>query len=306
MMEKMKMLASDKSVLHVNCWRATQPKAVILLAHGMAEHSLRYDRFGKYLNENQISLYCHDQRGHGETGTKELGHLRKGIDWNLMINDLFTIKKKLIDKETECPVFLMGHSMGSFLVRRTVQLRPNMFDGLILSGTGDGQGISGKAAVKLAEAGCVLSGQERRAVQLQNIIFGGFNKSIEKPRTKFDWLSRDIDEVKKYMDDPLCGFICTNGFYYEMLEGTQLANDEKNIALMKKDMPVYIFSGDQDPVGGLGKGVRHVYEMFKEAGMQDVTLQLYPGGRHEMLNEINREDVMEELVNWLEIYCTEV
>lgn len=300
MMEEVKLPASDRTMLYVHCWQAEQPKAVVLLAHGMTEHAMRYDRFGQFLSQNHISLYCHDQRGHGKTGGMQLGHLRKGVEWNMMINDLFTIKKKLIDIETDCPVYLMGHSMGSFLVRRTVQLRPSMFDGLILSGTGDGQGLAGKAAVKIAGAACLLTGQETYSKRLQKLMFGSFNKGIVNPKSEYDWLTCDQTELERYLSDSQCGFTCTNGFYHELLQGIQLANDPKNIASMRKEMPVYLFSGDCDPVGNRGKGVRHVQQLLEQAGMQDVTVRLYAGGRHEMLNEINRDAVMAELLQWLE------
>lgn len=304
MMEEMTLIASDRTTkLYLNCWRAEQPKAAILLSHGMNEHSARYDRFGQFLQEHGVSLYCHDQRGHGKTAAGHLGHLRKGVDWNMMINDLFTIKKKVIDHETSCPIYLMGHSMGSFLVRRTVQLRPSMFDGLILSGTGDGQGSAGKAAVKIADAACMLAGQEKYSPKIQSMMFGSYNKEIANARTKYDWLTRDMDEVQRYLDDPYCGYTCTNGFYHELLMGVQLANDPNNIASMRKDMPVYMFSGDKDPVGDYGKGIRNVEKLFADAGMQDVTVQLYPGGRHEMLNETNRDMVMADLLNWVDAHA---
>ncbi len=303
-MEEVKLIASDRrTTLYVNCWRAEQPKAAILLAHGMAEHSVRYDRFGKYLQEHGISLYCHDQRGHGKTAAGRLGHLRKGLGWNMMINDLFTVKKKLIDEKVSCPVYLMGHSMGSFLARRTVQLRPEMFAGLILSGTGDGQGILGKAGVKIAASACMLAGQDKYSEKLKFMIFGSYNKEIDAAKSEYDWLTRDEDELQCYLNDPYCGYTCTNGFYHELLMGVQLANKLENVVSMNKFMPVYMFSGDKDPVGGYGKGVRNVEKLFADAGMQDVTVKLYADGRHEMLNEINRDEVMTHLVEWVEQYA---
>ncbi len=303
MVEERILISSDRRTkLYVNCWRADAPKAVILLSHGMTEHSLRYDRFGRYLQEHGISLYCHDQRGHGKTAAGHLGHLRKGVDWNMMINDLFTVKK-MIAEENTCPVFLMGHSMGSFLVRRTVQLRPNMFDGLILSGTGDSQGKAGKAAVKVADTACVLLGQEKYSKKIQSLMFGSYNKEIADAKTDFDWLTRDFDEVQRYINDPYCGYTCTNGFYHELLMGIQLANDFNNAVSMNKAMPIYMFSGDKDPVGTYGKGVKNVEKLFSDAGMQDVTVKLYPGGRHEMLNETNRDEVMADLVEWVEAHA---
>lgn len=299
MVEERKISATDQKTLILHCWCAPQPKAVILLAHGMTEHSMRYDALGEFLVQNGISLYCHDQRGHGKTDALHLGHLRKQTDWNLMIDDLYTIKKKIIDPEAGCPVFLMGHSMGSFLVRRAVQLKPDLFSGLILSGTGDAQGIAGKLSVKIASLVCLLFGQETKMRAMQHLIFSSYNKGIKKPKSDFDWLSRNEESVSRYLEDPWCGFVCSNGFYHELLNGVQIANRPDYIARMKKDMPVYLFSGEADPVGSMGKGVRHVENLFREAGIQNVTMKLYPGGRHEMLNEQEREQVMEDLLQWV-------
>ncbi len=309
MMEERILKVADNTELYVHIWRAEQPNAVILLAHGMTEHSVRYDRLGQYLQKRGISLYCHDQRGHGKTAENggKMGHLRKGVDWNLMANDLFAIKKKLIDEDIQntagCPVYLMGHSMGSFLVRRAVQLRPNLFDGLILSGTGDGQGSIGKLAVKIADLACVLSGQETYSPKIQSLMFGSYNKRISGAKTEYDWLTRDENEVQRYMDDEFCGYTCTNGFYHELLMGVQLANNPEKLKTMNHSMPVYVFSGDQDPVGDYGQGIEHVKQLLMDSAMQDVTVKLYPGGRHEMLNEINREEVMEDLVEWVNAHA---
>lgn len=301
MMEEQILTVADNTELYVHIWRAVEPKAAILLAHGMTEHSARYDLFGRYLQEQGISLYCHDQRGHGKTAEHggQTGHLRKDVDWNLMANDLFAVKTKLIDEDVTCPVYLMGHSMGSFLVRRAVQLRPNMFDGLILSGTGDGQGVIGKLAVKIADLACVVSGQETYSPKIQSLMFGNYNKQIPDARTEYDWLTRDDSEVQRYMDDPYCGYVCTNGFYHELLMGIQLANNPEYVARMNKYMPVYVFSGDKDPVGIYGKGIQNVQKLLVGADMQDVTVKLYPEGRHEMLNEINRDEVMADLAEWV-------
>lgn len=304
MMEERTLLTAGNINLHVRIWRTEQPKAAILLAHGMTEHGGRYDRFGCYLQEHGISLYCHDQRGHGKTAEgRQMGHLHKGIDWDLMANDLFAIKKKMIDTEVTCPVYLMGHSMGSFLVRCAVQMRRDLFDGLILSGTGNGQGMLGKAAVKIADMACAIGGQETYSPKIQSMMFGSYNKEIPDAKTEYDWLTRDAEEVQRYMDDPYCGYVCTNGFYHELLAGIQQANKSEYIAKMNKTMPVYIFSGDKDPVGSYGKGVEDVKKLFDDAGLQDVTMKLYPGGRHEMLNEINRDEVMADVTEWVNRYA---
>ena len=296
-MQETKLIASDNTELFVHSWCVDEPKAVIMLAHGMAEHSMRYAEFAEFLNANGIDFYCHDQRGNGKSANGSLGHLRKGLDWKLMMDDLFTIRKKLI--HTDCPVFLMGHSMGSFLVRCAVQVKPNLFDGLIISGTGDSQGLIGKAGAMLAKVLCSTAGETAPANMMQDMVFGGYNKSFTNPRTQSDWLSRDEAVADAYIADPWCGFVCTNGFFHELLYGIQMANDSKGIAKMNKQMPIYLFSGECDPVGNMGKGVINVKSALTKAGLKDVTLRLYPEGRHEMLNELNKAEVMNDLLTWI-------
>ena len=296
-MQETKLIASDNTELFVHSWCVDEPKAVIMLAHGMAEHSMRYAEFAEFLNANGIDFYCHDQRGHGKSANGSLGHLRKGLDWKLMMDDLFTIRKKLI--HTDCPVFLMGHSMGSFLVRCAVQVQPNLFDGLIVSGTGDSQGLIGKAGALLTKVLCSTAGETSPANMMQDMVFGGYNKSFTNPRTPSDWLSRDEAVVDAYIADPWCGFVCTNGFFHELLHGIQMANDSQGIAKMNKQMPIYLFSGECDPVGNMGKGVINVKSALTKAGLKDVTLRLYPEGRHEMLNELNKAEVMNDLLVWI-------
>ena len=135
--------------------------------------------------------------------------------------------------------------------------------------------------------------------KIKKMLFGGFNRGIANPQSEFDWLTRDREVVNRYLEDDWCGFLCSNGFYHELLQGIQLANAPHNIAGMRKDMPVYLFSGDCDPVGSMGKGVQHVRNLFLDAGLQDVTMELYAGGRHEMLNELNYDIVMDDLLQWL-------
>ena len=297
-MQELKLAASDNTELFVHSWCVNEPKAVILLAHGMAEHSMRYAEFAEFLNANGIDFYCHDQRGHGKSANGSLGHLRKGLDWKLMMDDLFTIRKKLI--HTDCPVILMGHSMGSFLVRCAVQVQPNLFDGLIISGTGDSQGLIGKAGAMLTKVLCSTAGETAPANMMQDMVFGGYNKSFTNPRTQSDWLSRDEAVADAYIADPWCGFVCTNGFFHELLHGIQMANDSQGIAKMNKQMPIYLFSGECDSVGNMGKGVVNVKNALTKAGLEDVTMHLYPEGRHEMLNELNKAEVMNDLLAWVE------
>jgi len=147
---------------------------------------------------------------------------------------------------------------------------------------------------------CSTAGETAPANMMQNMVFGGYNKSFTSPRTPSDWLSRDEAVVDAYIADPWCGFVCTNGFFHELLHGIQMANDSQGIAKMNKQMPIYLFSGECDPVGNMGKGVINVKSALTKAGLKDVTLRLYPEGRHEMLNELNKAEVMNDLLAWVE------
>lgn len=294
-------VAADGKKIYYHSWCAEKPWLNILLAHGMTEHSGRFAHFGEFLAEHGISLYALDQRGHGMTGKEDntLGHLRKNVDWDMMMLDLVEMQK-IIREDNQAPVFLMGHSMGSFLARCTVQRYPQTFNGLILSGTGNSAGKLGKAALQMAKLCCFCFGEEQIAEKVQNMAFGMFNKTVKAPQTDFDWLTRDSAQVQLYLEDDLCGLMCTNGFYHELLTGIVTANDEQKLTGLNKDMPIYLFSGDEDPVGLAGKGVKEVEQQFLQSGMKNVTCKLYSGGRHEMLNEINQLEVYADLYHWLE------
>lgn len=292
--------AVDGKTIYYRSWQAEKPSLNILLAHGMTEHSERYAHFGQFLAERGISVYALDQRAHGQTAVNDdtVGHLRKNIDWDLMILDLVELEK-IIYSDNQAPTLLMGHSMGSFLARCTIQRYPNLFQGLILSGTGDSMGLIGKIALKLIKFWCTVCGEEKVAIKTQNLVLSLFNLTVKAPRTKFDWMTRDTGVIATYLQDDLCGFMCTNGFYHELLSGITLANDTQKMSGLNKKMPIYLFSGDKDPVGALGKGVKKAAEQFAQVGMTNVTYKLYQDARHEMLNEVNQLEVYADLYHWL-------
>ncbi len=276
-------------------------KGIVQISHGMCEYIDRYDEFMDFLLANNYAVCGNDHLGHGKSAAsaEALGFFAEKDGAACLVEDLHTLTGLVKAAVPGVPLFLLGHSMGSFLVRRTVQLRPSMFDGLILSGTGDGQGAAGRLALQIVTAACFFMGQEHYSPKIKKMLFGGFNRGIANPQSEFDWLTRDREVVSRYLEDDWCGFLCSNGFYHELLQGIQLANTPHNIAGMRKDMPVYLFSGDCDPVGSMGKGVQHVRNLFLDAGLQDVTMELYAGGRHEMLNELNYDIVMDDLLQWL-------
>ncbi len=295
--------ASDGAMIWQRRWLASLPKAIVVIVHGMAEHSGRYDHFAQFLQENQITVLAHDQRGHGQSGeyNHDLGHLPPKLGWHLLIDDLARVIYQ-VRRQFDCPLFLLGHSMGSFVCRRFVQQNQGMIDGLILSGTG---GHPGKAAIVGRQLALFLSqtvGAKRPAKLLQKMTFAAFNRPFKPARTEVDWLTRDQSLVDSYVNDPYCGMMCTNGFYHELYDLSLSVNQPENDRFVSKDMPILLISGDHDPVGEMAVGVKQVYQNYRVHGINDVTLNLYTGGRHDILNEINRCEVYQDVLEWLQKY----
>jgi len=273
-------------------WEVKNPKAVIVISHGMAEHAERYDYFAKKLNDQEYSVYAINQIGHGDAIVDGLkGHWEKG-DFYHCVDNL----KVLVDhvkKEFKGPVFLFGHSMGSFISQEYIKRYGNTLNGCILSG-------SAKTGL-LHKMGNLLAGLSTKPLKepnkfLDSLSFGSYNGKIENPRTKFDWLSRDEKQVDKYVADDLCGYCCTTGFFKNFMKG--LANLNKNVKDVPVNLPIYLMAGHDDPVGTYGKDVLALEKMYKDYKIKDVSCKLYDGGRHEMLNEINKDEVIADVVAW--------
>ena len=278
------------------------PRAIVQLAHGMAEHSGRYKHFGERLAANGIMVYANDHRGHGKTGEKQgiFGHFHNENGFERAVTDLKEINEFIHLNNQEIPVFIMGHSMGSFLVRRFVQRYQGVVNGVILSGTGGDPKFAGKVARRLAKNQMKTFGKEAKSPLLNKLIFGSYNKKIKSPNTNYDWLSRDAKEVQSYIEDPYCGFIPTSGFFNDLLDGLELIHDDKEIERIEKKLPFFFFSGDRDPVGNNTKAIVTVLAQYKKHGIDQVDYKFYKNGRHEMLNETNRDEVITDVIKWLE------
>jgi alpha-beta hydrolase superfamily lysophospholipase len=279
----------------------TPPKAAIQIAHGMAEHAKRYDPFARFLVDSGFCVYANDHRGHGNTAgfSGKIGHFADENGWNLAVKDMHAITCFIKEQYPGLPIFLFGHSMGSFLSRHYIALYGNEVKGVILSGTGGDPGLLGCIGRFIAFLECRIKGIRSHSLLLTKLSFGKFNNSFKPNRTDFDWLSRDDMEVDKYIGDPFCGEVFTAGFFHDLFTGMKFINQSDNIKKIPKNLPVYLFSGDKDPVGNNKKGVEQVYNSYKKAGFSDVKLKFYKGGRHEMLNEINRKEVYGDIVGWL-------
>ena len=278
-----------------------EPAAVLLIAHGVAEHIVRYDPFAQHLAENGIAVYGNDHLGHGGSYStdSEKGFFAEEKGWGFVVRDMHRLADIARSEFPDVPVFLLGHSMGSFLARTYLIKYPGELDGCILSGTGWQPAAVCAMGLAVCKAEKARLGPRGRSGLVNNLCFGGYNKRIENPATSHDWLSRDASVVQKYVSDSDCGFICTVSQTADMLGGIKYICDKKNISKMDITTPVFFISGDEDPVGGYGKGVMQTYTAFVMAGCTDVSIKLYPGGRHEMLNETNRCEVYRDILAWI-------
>lgn len=274
-----------------------KPKAVVQVVHGMAEHALRYERFAKFLNKAGYAVYADDHRGHGKTA-KELSKAGiGGVDsWNGMVNDEHQLTQIIKQENPSLPVFLFGHSMGSFISQRYIELWGSELSGVVLSGTTGLAVIPKEAEPLFAQA---AQGASRDKYPEGPGLFDSMNAAFAPVKTPFDWLSRDEEEVKKYIDDPWCGFAFSNGMLYDMARGMWEFLDPKNQESVPKSLPVLIIAGEQDPVGA-NNGVKVLHDRYRELGIKDVKPIVYPGARHEVLNEINRDEVQRDVQNWLD------
>ncbi|MBS7263117.1 MAG: lysophospholipase [Eubacteriales bacterium] len=275
--------------------------AIVQIAHGVAEHSERYDAFMRYLAEHGFITAANDHLGHGKSvrDESELGYFDERDGWARVVDDMHTLHEKLCAEHPGLPYFLFGHSMGSFLTRTYLIRYPDELSGAVICGTGQQSSLLVGSGRLLARLICAFKGPKHKSTFLGNLAFGSYNKDFAPIRTKNDWLSRNEASVDAYEADPLCGFVSSAGLYRDMMGGIAFIGKQSNIGRMRKDLPVFFIAGDMDPVGEKGKGVRRAYERFLRAGMTDVAIKLYPDCRHELLNELNRDEVMSDVLNWL-------
>lgn len=274
------------------------PQAVVVIAHGMAEHSARYDSFAVFLAEHGYAVYMNDHAGHGRSAQIN-GHFSDENGWENVVSDLNALMDQAAENHPGLPLFLMGHSMGSFLSRSFLTRYGTRLSGCILCGTmGKNPGVKpGKA---LASLQCRLRGPRSRGKFIDKLAFGSYNKRIAQPVNQFAWLSRDEDICKSYAADKMCGFEFTAAGYRDLFTGLEEISSPTWAANVPKEVPIYLIAGTEDPVGNYGEGPKQVAEQLKAAGVKNVELKLYPGMRHELLNELGKEQVYSDILAWLE------
>ena len=276
--------------------------AVVQIAHGLAEHAGRYRRLAEALIASGYAVYANDLRGHGRTAPlpEDLGFFAAQDGWAKCLDDLWRLNRRIAADHPGVPILLFGHSMGSYFAQHFISEHGEALAGAVLSGS------SGKPP-PIAALGRLVARLERlrlgprgRSALIHALGFGAFNKQFAPARTEFDWLSRDAAEVDAYIADPYCGFEATVQLWIDMLDALQEISRRARQARIPKLLPIYVISGTRDPVGGNGKGVQQLLAAYRAAGLERVTSHLYPDARHELLNEVNRDEVTRDLLAWLE------
>ncbi|VEG29780.1 Phospholipase ytpA [Actinomyces howellii] len=277
------------------------PRAIIQVAHGMAEHSARYGRFAEAAVARGHAVVAHDHRGHGASAHDGLlGHVADSGGWDLVLADLEEVLDVVLRTWPGVPVVLMGHSWGSFLVRLAAARRGADLAGMIVLGTGGDPGAVGVVGQALGALTVRVRGARATSPGLDRLVFARYNAGLRPRRTRFDWLSRDPQEVDAYLSDPWCGFVSSAAFYRDLAGGVRDVARPQVVEATPSTLPVLVMSGDRDPVGARGRGPREVARAYRRAGSGDVSLRLHRGARHELLNESNREEVTAEILDWVD------
>ena len=276
-------------------------KAIFQITHGMAEHGERYARFAKRLCEHGYAVFAQDHIGHGKSvaSDDDLGYFGEKDGWRDFVIDCRSLTDIAREEYPGKPVVFFGHSMGSFYARQYLCEWGDELDGAIIMGTG----YQPKALVQLARTICrvlaVFHGWHYRSKLVARLSFLGYNKGLEG-RTAHDWLNRDPVEVDRYRADERCTFIFTLNAYYSMFSGILRLYDPALLARVPKDLPMLFLAGDADPVGEQGAGVKRAVKSLLDAGVKNIEVKLYPSARHELLVELNREEVFADIGDWLE------
>ena len=300
-----KMSDGNENIIHA--WIPDgSVKGVVVLSHGMAEYAMRYDYFGKLLSNEGYAFYAEDHRGHGETaemakknGTGGFGYLADKNGFLRVVDDIHEEVLDLKEKYHGKKIVLFGHSFGSFVSQCYCEKYGDSIDGCILCGTAGPREALVHFARGMASVIKFFTGKKHVSKFMDGIAFGSYNSKIKNPRTSSDWLSRDEENVDKYVADKWCGFTCTIGFFYDMFNGLCIIHEKKNMDSIPKNLPIYFIDGTGDPVGSYGQSVKSLYDIYLANGMKNVKVKFYEGARHELLNETNHAEVENDIITWV-------
>lgn len=293
---------NKKTPIHAVAWTPDEsPTAILQIAHGMAEHIERYENFAEYLTQQGLVVVGNDHLGHGASvlSKEDWGYFEKENGADCVLKDMRQLTLLTKEKYPGIPLFLLGHSMGSFFVRMYLCQYGELLEGAIICGTGQQPNIILSVGKLLTKIFAVFHGWNFRSRFVDNLAFGSMNKPFEPAATSKDWLTRDEQVVKDYLADERDGFVFTLNGYYNLFDIMTYGQNKQNLSKMPKDLPVLFISGANDPVGNMGKGVEKTAEAFRRTGMKRVKVLLYPEFRHEILNELGKEEVYEDVLAWM-------
>ena len=296
--------ADDGVHIHVHRWLPEEaPRATVQIAHGIAEHGARYAGFAEAAAARGFAVYVQDHRGHGQTAERSgalLGHLGDEGGWERVVDDLERLHHHIGEVHPDTPRFFLGHSMGTTLGQHLLWRRPEGFSGAIFSAPTNDPGLLGKVALPIIMLERARLGRRGFSGLLQKLAFDPIIKAVKPRRTDFDWLNRVEAAVDKYIDDPLCGFEVTTQFWLEHAPAIVALYKKENHRRLAPDLPVLFVVGSEDPVAGGAASVRALQAGYDEAGVKRVETRVYEGARHELLHEENREEVIDDLLGWME------
>lgn len=276
------------------------PKALVLIIHGLGEHSGRYLRFAEYLTERSYAVAAYDHRGHGQSDPDDLGFIPGDDGFHQMVDDLAFMAGEISSMFPGLPQILFAHSMGSFVTQRFLQLHKTDAAGVIYSGSNGKPPALIYAGRLLARLIAAFKGDAHRSDLMRNITFAPYNSRFKPTRTRHDWLSRDPDEVDGHVNDPLCGFTPSASFFVDFFSGLITLHKHEPFSGRQPNTPLMIISGSKDPVSAMGTGIKRLKQKLRTSGESKLTVVEYKNARHELLNEINRDEVMNDILNWIE------
>ncbi len=295
--------SDGKTSLAAYSTETENPKALMQISHGMCEYFLRYEGFAEFLSENGILVFGHDHLGHGHSAKcpDDLGFTASRGGAGFLTEDVHNLALQFKQKYPTLPLFLLGHSMGSFIARNVLEKHPDTYSAAIIMGTA-GPDMPTGAGRFLASLIIALRGERHRSGLLRSISFAGYNKTFEKGCDKNAWLTRDTEVVSRYNQDTFCNFTFTARAYHDLFTLLGSVSRKEWATSMPKDLPLLLVSGEDDPVGAWGKGVQKIADRLRAAGLSDLTVRLYPEMRHEILNELSSQTVWSDLLLWMQNY----
>ena len=289
--------------IFVRRWQPDQGelRASVQIAHGMTEHGQRYEPLAALLVQSGCAVYANDHRGHGKTAgeVEKLAYFADANGWDLVVEDMAQLNRVIAEAHPAVPLFFLGHSMGALLVVDYLSRYGQSVAGAVLSSLPSDPGALGNIASLLANIQCWQKGRKSPSPLLNRLTFGKYNRPFAPNRTAFDWLSRDPAEVDQYVSDPFCGTVATAGFFVDLLYGAKRAHAQRVHASIPKALPLFLLSGENDPVTDCARSVIEIEKTLKNNGINDITVKIYPGARHEMLHEINRAEAMADIAAWI-------